>query len=97
MPSDDLECGGLVHAGVSCEDALDKRVKGCVQGFSKGSKVVTGSLGGGGVHEFLQSSRRCSDSGLWIVWVAVSIAWNVALTAGMNHSSVRASAHRREN
>jgi hypothetical protein len=59
-------------------------------GSPSGVKWQRGSPGGGGVHAALQSSRRRSDSGLWTVCVAVSVAWNTASTADAYHSVARA-------
>ena len=58
-------------------------------GSPSGAKLRWGSPGGGGVHVALQSSSRRSDSGIYVVWVAVRVAWNVASTASVKHSSAR--------
>jgi hypothetical protein len=43
-------------------------------GSPNGVKCRRGSPGGGGVQEARQSSKRRSDSGLLMTWVAVSVA-----------------------
>jgi hypothetical protein len=59
-------------------------------GSLRGVKWQHWSLGGGVVHELLQSSSRHSDSGFCMVWGTVRVTWNMASTAGLNHSLVRA-------